>query len=120
MGSSLARRFARAKPTLSELHNPKTLFLGLDLETKLLRTIIHANVDKPLKHKGYAMKKPHICDLSMEERAALFAQAGRDAVARALNAGLPVTGLKDGKIVKRWPDGREEVLKDLRQHSDSE
>lgn len=61
------------------------------------------------------MKKRRITDLSMEERAALFAQAGREAVDRSRKAGLPITGVKDGWIVKIHSDGREEVLKDLRQ-----
>lgn len=61
------------------------------------------------------MKKRRITDLSMEERAALFAQAGHEAVDRARKAGLPITGVKDGRIVKVYSDGREEVLKDLRQ-----
>ncbi|MDD3293816.1 MAG: hypothetical protein PHG20_03930 [Geobacteraceae bacterium] len=59
------------------------------------------------------MKKRRITDLSMEERATLFAQAGREAVERARKAGLPITGTKDGRIVKTYSDGREVVLKDL-------
>ena len=61
------------------------------------------------------MKKRRITDLSMEERAALFAQAGREAVDRSRKAGLPITGVKDGRIVKIHSNGREEVLKDLHQ-----
>lgn len=55
----------------------------------------------------------HIIDLTMEERAALFAQAGREAVARSRSLGLPVTGMKNGRIVRIYPDGREEVLDDI-------
>jgi acetylornithine/succinyldiaminopimelate/putrescine aminotransferase len=80
----------------------------------------NVSVEKSSRTQGNAMKKRRITDLSMEERATLFAQAGREAVERALKAGLPVTGTKDGKIVKRYPDGREEVLKDLRHSSEPE
>jgi len=66
------------------------------------------------------MERRRITDLSMEERANLFAQAGRDAVERAQKAGFPVTGTKNGKIVKTYPNGREVVLKDLQQSFDSE
>jgi hypothetical protein len=59
------------------------------------------------------MKKRHITDLSMEERATLFAAAGRAAVAKSKAMGLPTTGSRDGKIIRTWPDGREEVLKVL-------
>ena len=59
------------------------------------------------------MKKRRITEVPMEELAVLAAQAGREAVERALKAGLPVTGTKDGKIVRRYPDGREEILKVL-------
>ena len=61
------------------------------------------------------MKKPRITDLSRTERAELFAQAGREAVEKSRCLGLPITGTKDGKIVRTYSDGREVVLKDLRQ-----
>jgi|AMWB02.1.fsa_nt_gi hypothetical protein len=59
------------------------------------------------------MKKRHITELSMEERATLFASAGRAAVERSKALGLPTTGLRGNKIVKTYPDGREEVIKVL-------
>lgn len=61
------------------------------------------------------MKKRRIVGLSLEERAILAAAAGRDAVKRARDAGLPLVGSRDGKIIKTYPDGREEVLKVLHQ-----
>ena len=59
------------------------------------------------------MKKRRITEVPIEELAVLAAQAGREAVERARKAGLPITGTKDGRIVKMYPDGREVVLKDL-------
>jgi hypothetical protein len=59
------------------------------------------------------MAKRRIVDLSIKERAELAAQAGREAVAESRRLGLPITGTKNGKIVRTHPDGREEVLKDL-------
>lgn len=59
------------------------------------------------------MKKRHITELSMEERATLIAAAGRAAVEKSKAMGLPTTGLRGNKIVKTYPDGREEVLKVL-------
>jgi hypothetical protein len=61
------------------------------------------------------MKKRRVVDLSLEERSTLIAAAGRDAVQRARDAGLPLTGSRNGKIIKTYPDGREEVLKVLQQ-----
>jgi hypothetical protein len=66
------------------------------------------------------MKKRHVADLSIAELAALGAEAGREAVDRARKAGLPITGTKDGQIVRTYPDGRQEVLKDLRKAGKSE
>jgi hypothetical protein len=65
-------------------------------------------------------EKRHIMDLSVQERSAIFAQAGRKAVEKSRRLGLPITGTKDGQIVTTYPDGREEVLKDLRPSFDSE
>ncbi|MDY0248239.1 MAG: hypothetical protein RBR26_15130 [Methanosarcina mazei] len=59
------------------------------------------------------MAKRRIVDLSIKEMAELAAQAGREAVAKSRRLGLPVTGTKDGKIVRTHPDGQEEILKDL-------
>ncbi len=59
------------------------------------------------------MKKRRIDDLSLEERAALASEAGRDAVRGTLAAGLPVVGTRNGKIIRTYPDGREEVIKEL-------
>lgn len=68
---------------------------------------------KDLPGRGEAMKKRRITDLSRKERSELFAQAGREAVEESRRLGLPITGTKDGRIVTTYPDGREEVLKDL-------
>ncbi len=54
-----------------------------------------------------------VVDLSLEELAALAATAGQRAVQAAQAVGLPTTGLRDGKIVKTWPDGRQEEVKRL-------
>jgi hypothetical protein len=59
------------------------------------------------------MKKRRITEVPIEELAMLAAQAGREAVEKSRRLGLPLTGTKDGKIVKTYPDGREEVLKVL-------
>jgi hypothetical protein len=56
-----------------------------------------------------------LTDLSMEERATLFAAAGRTAVARHKANGRVLTGSKDGKVIRFHPDGREEVIKILDQ-----
>ncbi len=61
------------------------------------------------------MKKRRLVDLTLEETATLFAAAGREAVAESKAMGLPTTGSRDGKIIRTWPDGREEVLKVLDQ-----
>ena len=60
------------------------------------------------------MEKRHITELSREERAALAAESGRAAVERTKALGLPISGSRDGKIIRTYPDGREEVLKVLR------
>lgn len=59
------------------------------------------------------MTTRHIVDLTMDERATLAAADGRDAVAKSKAMGLPITGMRGNKIVKTYPDGREEVLKIL-------
>ena len=59
------------------------------------------------------MKKRRVVDLTMEERATLAAAAGRAAVEKSKAMGLPITGLRGNKIVKTYPDGREEILKIL-------
>ena len=61
------------------------------------------------------MTKRRITDVPFWEMAALAAQAGREAVAESRRLGLPVTGTKDGKIVRTYADGREVVLKYLGQ-----
>jgi hypothetical protein len=38
--------------------------------------------------------------------------AGAFAVYEAKQAGLPITSVKDGKIVKEYPDGKVEILGD--------
>lgn len=39
-----------------------------------------------------------------------LANAGRDAVRAQVERGIPVTFLRDEHVVKRHPDGREDVL----------
>ena len=63
------------------------------------------------------MKKRRVTDLSIEELAALAAEAGREAVEESRRLGLPVTGTKNGRIVRTYSDGREVVLKDLQNSS---
>ena len=40
---------------------------------------------------------------------------GKEAIAEAFRNGLPVTIGKDGKIIRRYPDGREEIIGTLPQ-----
>ena len=40
-------------------------------------------------------------------------EASREAVRRTFEAGLPITILVGNKIVRRWPDGHEELVKEL-------
>ena len=40
-------------------------------------------------------------------------ECSADAVRRAFEAGLPVTILVGNRIVRRWADGREEVVEEL-------
>ncbi len=58
-----------------------------------------------------SLKGKRVVDLSREELAEIATEAGNDAVKETLVAGLPVTGSRNGKIIKFWADGREEVLK---------
>ena len=42
-------------------------------------------------------------------------ECSQDAVRRTFEAGLPITILVGNKIVRRWADGREELVKELPQ-----
>lgn len=46
----------------------------------------------------------------IEARQSIFSAAGRLAIAEATRRGVPVTYTEDGKIIKRYPDGRQEIL----------
>ncbi len=59
------------------------------------------------------MKKKHITELGVKERSGLFAAAGREAVEATRKAGLPLTGTRNGKIIRTLPNGQEEILKVL-------
>ena len=58
-----------------------------------------------------------VTDLTTDELDRLAAEAWFEAAASALKAGVPVVGRdpKLGKLVKRYPDGRTEVLPDTPQ-----
>jgi hypothetical protein len=53
-----------------------------------------------------------VTDLTADELDRLAAEAWFEASKSALKAGVPVVGRERGKIVKRYPDGRTEVLGD--------
>ena len=40
-------------------------------------------------------------------------ECSAEAVRRTFEAGLPITILVDNRIIRRWPDGREELVKEL-------
>ena len=40
-------------------------------------------------------------------------ECSAEAVRRTLAAGRPVTFIADNKVLRRWPDGHEEVLEEL-------
>lgn len=40
-------------------------------------------------------------------------ECSAEAVRQAFAAGLPITILVGNRIVRRWPDGREELVKEL-------
>lgn len=67
-----------------------------------------------------AKLKKKITDISMEERAALIAAAGRAAVESAKKKGIPVTGREGNQIVKLYPDGQRTVIKTLDQEQEEE
>ena len=50
-----------------------------------------------------------------EKLAKAAREASREAVRRTLEAGLPITILVGNRIVRRWADGREELVKELPQ-----
>jgi hypothetical protein len=58
-----------------------------------------------------------VTDLTTDELERLAAEAWFEAAASALKAGVPVVGRdpKLGTLVKRYPDGRTEVLLDIPQ-----
>ena len=61
------------------------------------------------------MKKRRVTELNSEELSVIAAEAGREIVKQTLSAGQPVTGTRGGRIICTYPDGREEIIKDLGQ-----
>ena len=61
-------------------------------------------------------RKPPLDDGSLEDRIVDLATSGaldaaaQNAIRRQLARGIPVTFERDGKVIKHFPDGREEVL----------
>ena len=53
-----------------------------------------------------------IADLTAEELDRLAGEAWFEASSAALKAGAPVVGRQGSKIVKTYPDGRQEILGD--------
>jgi hypothetical protein len=53
-----------------------------------------------------------LTDLTAEELDRLAGEAWFEASQSALEAGVPVVGSERGKIIKRYPDGRTEILRD--------
>jgi hypothetical protein len=53
-----------------------------------------------------------VVDLTAEELDRLAAEAWFEASSAALRAGVPVVGREGSKIVRTYPDGRQEVLGD--------
>jgi hypothetical protein len=51
-----------------------------------------------------------VIDLTVDELDRLAAEAWFEASQSALNAGVPVVGRDGEKLVKRYPDGRIEIL----------
>jgi len=51
-----------------------------------------------------------IVDLSVEELNAAFAEATSKAAQKAWDAGLPVTGMVNGRLARVYPDQRIEYL----------
>jgi hypothetical protein len=51
-----------------------------------------------------------VTDLTADELDRLAAEAWMEASKSALKAGAPVVGRDGGKIVKKYPDGRTEIL----------
>lgn len=49
-------------------------------------------------------------DLSPAKVAEIGRRAGLNAIKQTHAAGLPITGVKDGWVVRIWPDGREERI----------
>ena len=48
-----------------------------------------------------------------EKLAKAARECSRDAVRRTFAAGLPITILDGNRVVRRWADGREELVKEL-------
>jgi hypothetical protein len=46
----------------------------------------------------------------IEARQSIFSAAGRLAIAEAIKRGIPITYTENDKIIKRHPDGTEEIL----------
>lgn len=59
-----------------------------------------------------AMYNPNMSE--MEQKLAKAArECSADAVRRTFAAGLPITILEGNRIVRRWSDGRTELVKEL-------
>ncbi|MDR1211268.1 MAG: hypothetical protein LBK40_03450 [Spirochaetaceae bacterium] len=56
--------------------------------------------------------KPIIGTKRLKPFQRMCSMAGAFAVYEAKQAGLPITSVKDGKIVKEYPDGKVEILGD--------
>lgn len=48
-----------------------------------------------------------------EKLAKAARECSQDAVRRTFAAGLPITILEGNRIIRRWADGREELVKEL-------
>lgn len=53
-----------------------------------------------------------IADISFEDLDRIAREAGSDAAERALLAGFPVTFGSGSLVIRVWPDGRREIVKD--------
>ena len=64
--------------------------------------------------KGAAVPaaKP-VWELSTEALARIGRAAGEAAIADSFARGLPVVGVENGHVVRRFPDGRKEIIKAL-------
>lgn len=114
---NLKRIFAKQQGNIKECGIPAALsILGLPS----MEGVHHRGLDdaRNIARLVPRLRRPRVTDLSIEDMAALAAQAGRKAVEETRRLGLPLTGTKDGRIVTIYPDGREEVLKILPKKED--